>query len=197
MEIMLLHSDADPVRLAFPAVYEPKAMPGDPNSKPAYGGKLVIKPGGANAKKLSDAMRQVAREHPKYGANWETILNKLIADGKVCYVEGPYLDKDGQPRDGFEGMHFLSMRNEKLKPTTKNRFNQDVAEGHPGAPYAGCHVHAAVDVWAQDNSFGRRINCSLQGLMFADDGPAFGGGRPADDNTFAAVAAKVEHSDLV
>lgn len=197
MEVMLIHSESDPLRIAYPAVYEPRAMPNDPNSKPAYGGKLIVKPGGANHKKIVEAMRQVAREHPKYGASWESILEDLIKKERVCFIEGPYKDKDGKPRDGFEGNYYLSMRNEKLKPTAKNKYNQDVAEGHPGAPYPGCHVHAAVDIWAQDNSYGRRINCSLQGVMFAADGPAFGGGRPADDNTFAAVAVEPSHADLV
>lgn len=197
MELILKHSDADPVRLAFPAIYEPKAMPNDPNSKPAYGGKLIIKPGGANAKALEDAMRQVAKEHPKYGSNWETILEDLIKKDRVCYVQGPYKDKNGDPRDGFEGMHYLSGRNEKLKPTVKDRFNQTVAEGHPGAPYAGCGVHAAVDIWAQDNGYGRRINCSFQGIMFAADGPAFGGGRPATDSTFAGMAAEPSDESFV
>lgn len=197
VEVILRHTDADPLRLAFPAIYEPKAMANDPTSKPAYGGKLIVKPGGENARKLDEAMRQAARDNPKYGANWEAILDELTKKERVCYIKGPYNDKDGKPRDGFEGMHHLSMRSEKLKPTVKDRFNQTVVEGQAGAPYPGCHVHAAVDVWAQDNSFGRRVNCTLQGVMFADDGGAFTGGRPADDNTFAGMAASPEHEDLV
>lgn len=195
MEVILKHSDADPVRLAFPAIYEPRAMAGDATSKPAYGGKLIVKPGGANAKLLNDTLLKAAEE--KWPGKGKQVLDKLKADGKVCYIEGPYLDKDGEPRDGFEGMHYLSVRSEKLKPTAKNRFNQNVSEGDPGAPYAGCYVHAAVDVWPQDNNFGRRINATLQGVMFAADGPAFGGGRPATDSTFAGLAAEPEAGDFV
>lgn len=197
MELILTNTAADPLRLAFPALYEPRAMAGDPNSKPAYGGKLIVAPNGANHQKLIAAMRQVAKEQPKYGANWESILDELIKKERVCYVQGPYNDKDGKPRDGFEGMHYLSCRSEKLKPTVKDRFNNNVLEGQPGAPYAGCLVHAAVDVWAQDNNFGRRINCTLQGVMFADDGPAFGGGRPANESTFAGLAAAPSTEDFV
>ena len=195
MEVMLIHSDADPLRLAFPAIYEPRAMANDANSKPAYGGKLIVNPDGKNDKLISDALLKVAEE--KWPGKGKQVLDKLTADGKVCYVQGPYLDKDGEPRDGFEGNYYLSCRSEKLKPTTKNRFNQTVGESDPGAPYPGSHIHAAVDIWAQDNSFGRRINCTLQGAMFASDGPAFGGGRPATDNTFAGLAQEVEHGDLV
>lgn len=195
MEILLKHSDSDPVRLAFPAIYEPRAMAGDATSKPAYGGKLIIKPGGANAKLLNETLLKAAEE--KWPGKGAQVLADLKSKGRVCYIEGPYNDSDGNVRDGFENMHYLSMRSEKLKPTAKNKFNQNVTEGDPGAPYAGCHVHAAVDVWPQDNNFGRRINCTAQGFMFADDGPAFGGGRPASDNTFAGLAQEVSHGDLV
>lgn len=195
MEVILKHSDADPVRLAFPAIYEPRAMANDPSSKPAYGGKIITKPGGANDKLLLDAMLKVAEE--KWPGKGKQVLDKLIADKKVCYVQGPYLDGDGEARDGFEGMHHLSVRSEKLKPTVKNKFNQTVTEGDPGAPYAGCHTHIAADVWAQDNNFGRRINATLQGVMFADDGPAFGGGRPATDSTFSGLAQEPSSADFV
>lgn len=190
MEIILTK-----VRSAFPAHYEPRAMANDTTSKPAYGGKLVIEPDGKNATLLDETLLKVAED--KWPGKGAQVLAKLKADGKVCYVQGPYLDSDGEPRDGFEGMHYLSCRSEKLKPTVKDCFNQNVTEGMPGAPYAGCYVHAAVDVWAQDNNFGRRINCTLQGVMFADDGPAFGGGRPANDSTFASMAQEVSHGDLV
>lgn len=190
MEIILTK-----VRNAFPAHYEPRAMAGDANSKPAYGGKAIIEPGSKNDKLLEETLLKVAED--KWPGKGKQVLDKLIADGKVCYTQGPYLDKDGEARDGFEGMYYLSMRSEKLKPTVKDKFNQTVTEGQAGAPYAGCFTHMAVDIWAQDNQYGRRINCTLQGVMFADDGPAFGGGRPANDSTFAGMAAEVSHSDLV
>lgn len=196
MEIILKDSESDPLRQAFSqGIYEPRAIATDQNAKPAYGNKLIIKPGGANAKLLADTLLKVAEE--KWPGKGKQVLDKLKADGRVCYVEGPYCDADGAPRDGFEDMHYLSTRSEKLKPTVKDRFNHTVSEGDPGAPYPGCHVHCAVDIWAQDNQFGRRINATLQGVMFSRDGQAFAGGRPASDQTFAGLAAEPEHGDLV
>jgi hypothetical protein len=136
----------------------------------------------------------LGRDGPGKGAQ---VLAQLKKDGKVCYSPEEYRNKDGETYDGFEGMGCLSMRSEKLKPTVKNRFNQTVAEGDPGAPYAGCYVHAAIDVWPQDNQFGRRVNCSLQGVMFAADGQGFSGGRPASDATFAGLAAEPSTEDFV
>lgn len=192
MEVILTN-----VRMAFPALWQPKAIGNDPTSKPAYGARFIVEPGSKNAKLLADAVDKVAKEQPKWGVKWESILKQLKEDKKVCFVEGPYRNKNGEPYDGFEDMFSVGTRNEKLKPTVKNRFNADVAEGDPGAPYAGCMVHAAIDIWGQDNQWGRRINGSLQGVMFAGDGEPFSGGRPADDKTFAGLAAEPNAEDFV
>ena len=191
MEVMLKK-----VRVSWPAIYAPKAMKGDASSNPAYGGKLIVEPDSENDKTLWNAMSKVAEE--KWPGKGAQVLAKLIADKRVAYVRGPYLDNDNEPREGFEGMYYLSCRSEKLKPTVKDRFNNTVVESDVGAPYAGCYVHAAVEVYAYDDSaWGRRINCNLQGVMFAADGPAFGGGRPATDSTFAGLAAEVSNEDFV
>lgn len=195
MEIILKDSESDPLRMAFPAIYEPRAMANNPKSKPAYGAKLIIKPGGANDKAIQAALLKVSEE--KWPGKGDEVLKKLKTDGKVCYLEKEYTNKDGDVNDGFEDSYSLSTRSEKLKPTAKNRFNQTVNEGDSGAPYAGCHIHAAVDVWPQDNQYGRRVNATLQGVMFSRDGGAFGGGRPAGENTFAGLAAEPSSEDFV
>jgi hypothetical protein len=63
-----------------------------------------------------------------------------------------------------------------------------------GKPYAGCFVNAVVELWAQDNQYGKRINASLGGVQFAADGDAFGGGgvrTEADDFDDLSVDAMV------
>lgn len=190
MEIILKN-----VRTAFSNIYSPKAMANDANSKPAYGSKLIIEPDSENDKIIQAAMLKVAEE--KWPGKGKATLDKLIADKKTCYQMSEYQNKDGEAYDGFEGNYSLSTRSEKLKPTVKNRFNADVTEGDQGAPYPGCYVHAAVDIWPQDNQFGRRINGTLQGVMFAGDGAAFSGARPANDGTFANMAAEPTTADLV
>jgi len=44
------------------------------------------------------------------------------------------------------------------------------------APYSGCYVNVSMDVWAQANDFGKRINAKLLAIQFEADGAAFGGG---------------------
>ena len=50
-------------------------------------------------------------------------------------------------------------------------------------------VTAKVEFWAQDNNYGRRINCTLLGVMYAGEGERFGGGSaPASADDFGAFA---------
>jgi len=53
-----------------------------------------------------------------------------------------------------------------------------------GKPYAGCYVTAIVELWPQDNQYGRRINATLSGVQFERDGDAFGGSAPASADDF-------------
>lgn len=180
------------VRLSFPSIFKMTSI-GD--GEPAYGAKFIIEPGSPEAKALKEAVEAVAKE--KWKDKAADILKTLREDKKVAYVEGPYKNKDGQPYDGYEGMYHLSARSSDIKPTVKDKRNQTVGEGEAGAPYNGCYVHAAVDVWPQDNKWGRRINCKLLGVMFAKDGTPFSGGAPANDSTFADLAQDVSEEDFV
>lgn len=174
------------VRLAFPAIFEPSAV-GD--GEPAYGAKLIVPPTHEMVAALDDAVIHVARE--KWKDKADSILSLLREDKKVCWVKGPYRNKNGEIYDGFEGMYNLSTRNPKTKPSALNRAGSPVTEAD-GVIYAGCYVHASVEFWAQDNQWGRRINCNLRGVMFHEHGDAFSGGTAASADEFADLAVKGE-----
>ena len=42
--------------------------------------------------------------------------------------------------------------------------------------YAGCYVNAIITLWAQNNSYGKRVNAQLDGVQFVRDGEPFGDG---------------------
>jgi len=56
-----------------------------------------------------------------------------------------------------------------------NKDKSPVVEAD-GVIYSGCYVNAIIDLWAQDNQFGKRINATLLGVQFAYDGDAFASG---------------------
>jgi hypothetical protein len=61
-----------------------------------------------------------------------------------------------------------------------------------GKPYSGCYVNAVIELWAQDNKFGKRINASLMGVQFLRDGQRLSGGGVASADDFQAIPEAAE-----
>lgn len=182
MDIMLKD-----VRIAFPAIAEKQAI-GD--GEPAYGAKFIIVPSSPLVKVLDDGMLAVAKGMDKWKPNNEAIFNKLKEDKKVSFIHAPYCNKNGVPYLGFENMFSLGSRNASTQPTVFDKYGNQVqgVEQIKALIYSGCYVNAKIQLWAQDNTYGRRINASLLGVMFSKDGDAFGGAAPAKKEDFASMA---------
>lgn len=164
-------------RIAFCDIFVAKAI-GD--GEPRHSARFIISPKDPEIKTIDAAIEAVAKE--KWKDKFPAILAKIIKDGNCCFQKGEYLDKNGEPYDGFAGMFSLGAAN-KAKPLVIDRDKSPLT-ANDGRPYAGCFVNAQVDIWAQDNAFGRRINASLSGVQFYKDGEAFTGGQPADADDF-------------
>lgn len=178
------------VRLSFPNLFEPKTVGGE--GEPRYSAAFVIQPGSANAKALSAALTATAKE--KWGAKADSILAELKKKGRVCYREEPLSNSNGEVYEGFEDMHVLNAAN-KARPLVIDRDKTPLTAAD-GKPYGGCYVNASVDLWAQDNQFGRRVNATLKGVQFVKDGDAFGGGAPASPDEFEDLGVGEESNDL-
>ena len=96
--------------------------------------------------------------------------------------------------DGFEGMHTFNATN-KVRPLVIDS-NKTPLTAADGKPYAGCYVDVIVEFWAQDNSYGKRVNATLSGVQFRADGDAFSGGRPASTDEFDDLAQGTEAEAL-
>jgi hypothetical protein len=165
------------VRIAFPALFEAKSInDGDPR----FGANFIIQPGSKNAKALAAAMDEVAEV--KWKTKSKTTLDELKKKGKVCFVEDEKKNSAGETYNGFEDMYHISANNAS-RPTVIDGRKQPLTQAD-GKPYGGCYVNAIVDIWAQDNKFGKRINATLTGVQFHSDGDAFGGGAPASPDQF-------------
>jgi hypothetical protein len=176
------------VTLSFPAIAEPQAFG---EGEPAYGAKFAIKPGSEQHKALEAAILAEADEAWKDKAG--SVLKMLEEDGKVAFVKKIYRSKKtGEAYQGFEGMHYLSTRNAKTQPTVYDQYGKPVTgSSHiEKQAHSGAVVNASVEVWAQDNKWGRRINCSLRGVMLTGEGENLGGGSSAADAAEFASLAK-------
>lgn len=178
------------LRIGFPALAEKQSV-GD--GEPAYGGRLIVDPTDkATVDKIEEAMLAAAKLRWKDDAS--TVLEFLKQEEKVAFSRKEYRNKKTMKvYGGFEGKFHLGMRAAKNQPTIFNQYGEPVTDkAKIGALiYSGCYVNAKVEFWAQDNNFGRRVNCTPLGVMFVADGESFGGGTApaaADDDDFAKLA---------
>lgn len=185
------------VPMAFPALAEPQSFG---EGEPAFGAKFPVVPGSEHQRLLEEAMRAEAKEAWKEKS--DSVLEMLIEDGKVAFVKKVYRSKKtGEAYEGFEGSHYLSTRNAKTQPTVFNAYGEPVtAKGDiERQAFSGAVVNASLEVWAQDNKWGRRINCTLRGVMLTGEGKNFGGSStPASADDFAGMAqAKADAEDVL
>jgi len=184
--------------MAFPALAEPQSLG---EGEPAYGAKFPITPNSEQQKAIEAAILAEATAAWKDKAG--SILQLLEEDGKLCFSKKVYKSKrDGEPYAGFAGNHYLSTRNAKTQPTVFDKYGAELTTTGEieRQAFSGSVVNASIEVWAQDNQWGRRVNCSLRGVMVTGQGDNLGGGgsAPASANEFAGMAqAKIDAEDIL
>ena len=174
------------VRLAFPQLWEAKTVNGE--GKPSFSAALLIDPMDPQIAEINKAITATA------GATWgqkaEAILKQMRAADKVCLHDGDLKST----YDGFAGMFYISARS-YTRPSVFDRDKTPLLEAD-GKPYAGCYVNAVLELWAQDNNYGKRINASLSGIQFDSDGDSFTGGGSASEEEFDDLTTTTEE-DLI
>ena len=143
--------------------------------------RVEVQPG-EKLKAINAAIEAVARE--KWGVKADANLKTLRAADKTCLHSGDLKSNYA----GFEGMLYVSARN-ALRPLVIDVNKAPLAE-EDGKPYAGCFVNASVELWVQDNNYGKRINATLAGVQFYRDGEHFAGGGVADADEFDDLTAE-------
>lgn len=152
------------VRLSFPDLFVARAVQekGEPRFSAAF--LLHKEENKAGIDELRAAIWSVAKEKFTDKAKELIKKNKLT----LCLHEGSEKDYEGY---GDDNMYVSA--SSKIRPHVVDRDRSPLAEAD-GRPYAGCYVNAVVDLWAQDNQFGKKINAELKGVQFVEDGEAFG-----------------------
>jgi len=179
------------VRLSFPDLFTAKAF--EEGGTKTYGCTLLVEPGSANDKAIRVAMQKASEE--KWGVKHAPILKAALASNnsqKVCYWDG-----STKEYDGYDGVQALTAKRGETKgrPLVIDRDKSPLTEAD-GRPYAGCYVNASVEIWAQDNRYGKTLRCELLGVQFAADGDAFSAGSVADESDFEDMSFEDEDSAL-
>ena len=174
------------VRLAFPQLFEAKTVNGE--GKPAFSACFLLDPADPQIKDIQAAIETVARE--KWGAKADAVLKQMRASDKTCLHDGDLKST----YDGFSGNLYISSRS-PMRPMVLDA-DKTTLTAQDGRPYSGCYVYASVDLYAQDNNYGKRINAVLGGVQFYKDGEAFGGGRAATEDDFEDITSGSTADDL-
>jgi hypothetical protein len=194
MKIMLMdqRGTKNRVRLAFAQhLFEAGTVGSDPKSKPSFSCTAILSPDHPVVAQLKAAEEQVAKE--KWGAKADTVLKEIRSKDK-----GVVHDGDSKASyAGFEGNMFVSTRSD-TRPSVFDRNPRVNLVAADGKIYSGCYANVQIEVWAQDNSYGKRINAQLLGVQFSEDGDSFGGGaQPAAADDFPDLAVEEDADSLV
>lgn len=162
------------VRLSFAQLFEAKTVNGE--GKPAFSASFLIEPSDPQVAAINAAIDAVAKD--KWGAKTEANLKVMRSADKTCLHSGDLKAN----YDGFEGMLYVSARN-ALRPLVIDTDKSPLT-AQDGKPYSGCYVNASVELWAQDNNYGKRVNATLMGVQFFKDGESFSGGGVASEDDF-------------
>lgn len=170
-----------------------KGQPGQTSQNPTYSCALLISNESTDAiNTIRAAMWRLAEA--TFGQSASAIWQEMEASGKLALKNGA--TKASQ--DGFLGHMFFSPNAKQEKPPLLlHKFaDPEKTDGSPlilkrpqGIIYSGCYVNAQINLWVQNNDFGRRINSEVLAVQFANDGDRFGGGASANISAFSAAPA--------
>jgi hypothetical protein len=176
------------VRLAFANIFVAKAV--EAGQEPRFGASLLIDPA-TQAPLLAQINKEIdAVALAKWGAKYAPILAMARKTDKVCLHDGNLKAQYA----GFEDMMYVSASN-KMRPVAVNRDTSPVS-AEDGVIYSGCYVNATVELWAQDNKYGKRVNATLLGVQFSKAGDAFSGGSVGSADDFESIEEGVGADDL-
>ena len=157
------------VRLAFPNLFQP-------DQYGRYGATFILPHDSASYKAMKSALKAVAEADLK---------GKMPSPSNLCL-------KDSTEKADYAGFeegtsYVAASRKEGFKPNQIINRDKTPCESE-SVMYPGCYVNAVVNVWAQDNNYGRKLNAELVGVQFFKDGERLGRGSTSiDEDDFDAL----------
>jgi hypothetical protein len=176
------------VRLGFPNLFTATTVGGE--GEPRYSAMLILPPDHPQMAEVKAKMLAVAKD--KWKDKGQAIYTQLEKTDKLALHD----DDTKAQYDGVAGNFFISAAAQvSARPTVINSDKTPLTE-KDGKPYAGCYVNVSIDLWAQDNKYGKRVNAQLRGVQFVRDGDAFAAGRPADSDEFEPVTEGADAEEI-
>lgn len=149
--------------LNFPSLFSLPVINGTPSTK--YSTKVILDPAEHKA-----VIKQLQTEIDSLRAS--ALKNMKLPPDKICLRNG-----DDLAKEEYEGKFVLSASCKRRPTVVKAEDGQLVpVVEDDGLIYSGCIANVNVNLWAQDNSFGKRINCELIAVQWRAEGTPLGGG---------------------
>lgn len=148
------------VKLSFANIFEAKGFNGgEPRFSASF---LISKDDKDNLALLQAAMDKVA------AVEWPKNPPKL-KEAQLCLRDG-----DNESWKGYaEHFYVTSSNGVSYPPKIQDLDGTNLRVNPDDKPQSGDIVNAVVEIWAQDNNFGKRLNARLMGVQFVKQGERF------------------------
>lgn len=166
VELGPTHVITPPVRLAFPALFEARAVSNDPDAAEKYMATLLIPPG-VDLRPFHDAIKAAMLE------KWSKVL-------KLPPEKNPIKDAETKDLDGYdEGWFFINTKS-NYAPQVVDQKRQDVID--PDRVYAGCWCRFHINAYAYDHpKGGKGVSFGLNAVQIVRDDTRLDGRKSASE----------------
>ena len=163
------------VRLSFPSLFRKSVYNGEETKFEAT--FLISKKD--QAEKIKEIERAIAASIK------ENLKGAKLGADKLCLKDG-----DDFEYTGYAGNMSLKASSQK-RPLVIDRDKSMLGE-EDNRIYAGCRVNATIELWAQNNTYGKRINANLLAVQFFKDDEPFADGEKGSVDDFDAYGEDEE-----
>jgi len=182
------------VRFSYAYIFEP--FKGDNGS--SYTSHGILELNDPQVAQIVATMKAVAKEMWKDEA--DAVYQQLKGKDKLCLHMGD-VTKAGE--EAYKGKIYISANSKNPVRVVETRGGVNVELTAADArPRSGDYGNLIVNIWAQNNKFGKRINAQLMGVQYVRKGTPLGGGgrvatldefgvEPSDADSEAPVASNI------
>lgn len=182
LTVKIIDSPQHPSRLSYFYGFDGFKDKTDPK-KIGYPSHFIVAPDHPIVAEIVAKMKIACNN--QWGTQGPAMYDSLKAKHMLCLKEGSIM-KPGE--EAYAGKLFIA-GNAKKRFTIVGPDRTPVNSGDAFAPYSGAFGNGIIQIWAQDNSWGKRVNAQIMGVQFSRHGEPLGGGRVANPDDFGIVSA--------
>lgn len=155
------------VRISHPSIFERNVYNGETGK---FEATFLIPKDTKHGKKIKKTLDALIEKRVAASS-----LKKTPKGDKCCLRDGDKADDKPEYAD-----HWTIKASRNKRPSALDG-DGDPTTLDDEVIYAGCFVDAVIDIWIQDNKYGKRVNANLYGVKFHKDGEPFTSGLSSEE----------------